>query len=703
MTRVGAQPQIEQRAFWSEDEQGAFAMALCRDARGDVWAGAEDKGVWRLRAGRWQNLSAGLDDDTVYALAAEASGRVWAGTSRGGVAVWNGETWKRFGPLECAIGERVFDIAVAPDGAVWIAHSNGLSRWHLKKWTLWTRAPNRPADAISALAFDAEGNLVAGTQCEGVALAARADDYANWKLVPGPQTPTVTPVGEGLPSNQINDVLPARDGRIYAATSEGLSWSDDSGSNWHYLRGSNWRNKHRLRPGAPALELGDEAAARTLLPEDYVASLAQSDDGKLWLGFRRNGYLVMDIEAGRAVYNSEVDGTRNADFVTAILPRPDGATLVALHGGGVVQSLRPEAEKTRAASIRPSSRPEGTRHPEFDRTHPEAPPSPTEAELEARREEIAALSAPGEAHVLPDDWATQGNWPGRYGANYFQLCGTSTRTNDWSSHPSYRASVAVGPHVGGAIYSYTMWLQTDLRRALFFPRTGGRRQSEWNDGSWDADKYPLDGPSPDLWVRFDVPAGSHRASFYFFNKDGHASPKHWRDYDLQLGRETPQETGAAPVLARARVQNFWGGVYKNFAVTGPGSYVLKISRNHSHLVILQGVFLDRIGGPIPTNENKTQPAFVGIEPETPLAPALENPNDTLQAALALWQACETSPNRSSLVRAAQLEALRAAAANGAPETLLAAWRHALRVWLPADEATFARYQKRAQSARNFKP
>ena len=52
-----------------------------------------------------------------------------------------------------------------------------------------------------------------------------------------------------------------------------------------------------------------------------------------------------------------------------------------------------------------------------------------------------------------------------------------------------------------------------------------------------------------------------------------------------------------PTLARARVQNFWGGEYQFFIVTGPAQYALKIGRNYSFNTMCQGVFCRSLIGP----------------------------------------------------------------------------------------------------------
>ncbi len=49
-----------------------------------------------------------------------------------------------------------------------------------------------------------------------------------------------------------------------------------------------------------------------------------------------------------------------------------------------------------------------------------------------------------------------------------------------------------------------------------------------------------------------------------------------------------------PELAHARIQDFWGGVYKRFLVRGPTKLTVQINRNDSFNTMLSGVMLDLV-------------------------------------------------------------------------------------------------------------
>ena len=362
----------------ASDPPGAYAgwqvganravTTLAQDEEGALWVATEEAGVWRYAADAdksgatrkmWTQFTAkdGLADESVYALAVDQQGRVWAGTLNHGVSVWNGKEWRNYGVLDGALGERVFDIAVCPtDGDVWIATNAGLTRYSVAKdnWSYVTLAQSLPSALVQAIAFDRAGNIVLGTQTDGILLASAADNYREWRVVRGPEAMPLTPTGTGLPSNLINDVLVARDGTIYVATTTGLAWSSDGGADWRYVRGQDYAAKVRgLMGGAPP---GWKAAQEpgVLLVEDYVSCLAQDEAGRLWLGHWVEGSEVVEM-GGPAGGIKRFVGQENGGFVQSILPFADDQMLLARYDKGISGSfVNQEGQLTK---VRPDSKP----------------------------------------------------------------------------------------------------------------------------------------------------------------------------------------------------------------------------------------------------------------------------------------------------------------------------------------------------------
>ena len=191
--------------------------ALAQDKRGRVFAASEESGVWMRGTSRhsdklWRRFTAQnskLADDNIYALTVDQQNRVWAGTASHGVSVFNGRYWKNYGVLDAPIGERIFDIAVCPtNGDVWIASNIGLTRYSVAKdlWQTSYSSPQLPFNHIQALTFDGQGNIVVGTQTDGVLLAQRTNEYSKWRVVASSDSASTSnwpgnSSGNGLPSN----------------------------------------------------------------------------------------------------------------------------------------------------------------------------------------------------------------------------------------------------------------------------------------------------------------------------------------------------------------------------------------------------------------------------------------------------------------------------------------------------------------------
>ena len=263
---------------WDAATQGAFVTSVAVDLQNNVWAGTEGKGLWQYdsRGKKWTQFTTkdglggddkqGLGDEYVYALAVDKLGRLWLGSLNHGVSVFNGEKWKTYDVAEGPLGSRVFAIATCPtDGDVWIATDCGVARYSLAKddWDYFTRASGLPSNQIQAIAFDPKGNIFLGTQCDGVAMASPADQYKKWKIVTGPLQMPDAMVGDGLPTNIINDVafidIPQLQGAqvILAATPVGMGIVH-GGKTWKFIRGADWKanDGRALSTAAPKTDSG---------------------------------------------------------------------------------------------------------------------------------------------------------------------------------------------------------------------------------------------------------------------------------------------------------------------------------------------------------------------------------------------------------------------------------------------------------------
>jgi len=334
----------------------SFVMSMARDLQGRVWIGTEDEGVFCLDSaatdGQMTNYTAenGLGDDSAYAIACDKLGRIWVGTLNHGVSVYNGVRWQNYSAvadkdhniLAGPLGDRVFAIAISPvDGDVWIATDAGLTRYSVQKdsWSYITQDDGLPSDQTSSLAFASDGTLYVGTQCDGIAIAGPNDNYQAWRVVTGPEQLPMIAEGSGLPGCLVNCLLVQTNGTVLAGTNGGLASSSDKGKTWQFIRGQDYPAK--VNDGYPPVSWQNDTdiTDESLMPEDHITSLAQDNQGRIWIGTWRKGFEVFDAPLLTALYTGGFTKSKQGTgkFITAILPLGNDQTIVASYGTGVAK------------------------------------------------------------------------------------------------------------------------------------------------------------------------------------------------------------------------------------------------------------------------------------------------------------------------------------------------------------------------------
>jgi hypothetical protein len=678
---------------WAGNPQSRFGTALARDASNKIWVASEDQGVWCLdpaaanASPTHYTTAQGLAEDAATAIAVDHQGRVWVGHVSSGVSVFDAKAWKTYNLDAGPLGSRIFRIAVVPRGYpnagdVWLATDRGLTRYSPAKdaWSYYTRLDGLPSDQASALAFDRDGRIYVATQCDGLAIASASDDYRKWRTAHAPAKVDPSARGAGLPGDVLNDVIVAHDGTLYVGSTQGLGISRDHGDSFTYLRGSDWYE--RLRNSTSGLSAPRSEQTSGPLAETSVTCIAEDDAGLLWVGHRLSGLEVLDpVNWKRRVGPLTTAG----DQPTAILALPGEAPYIAGRGTGVQRAGTYFDGKALPA--------EAPAAPSLPAKFP-APAVPTIAQLRALVQKIPSTQSSAIAAYLGDDWATRGDWVGRYGR---QQTFWPHYHAFWSANTSYELSVSAGPHrlpedrSGDGVYTYYASLNAQSPSALYSPGRGRRMEGEWNDGSWQRNYMPT-WEGPDLWMHFVVPEGVHRASFYIHNNDPLGNLNLDRQYLLELKSDAddPAAADALPTLARTRFCAGISPVYKSFLVR-QGAYWLKVGRQGSHCTKVQGAFFDRVDAPA---DDGTSHYLQGLNYAPPPIPAPRaGESELLQAARELWQALDAAsdPSAAAAQRAGRVLAYRAAAAaGGADLALLANWRWKLPLWTDADRAEWNR-------------
>ncbi|MDR3109781.1 MAG: hypothetical protein LBU65_08850 [Planctomycetaceae bacterium] len=633
-TNKTPQPKVERLEI-----KAPFIVSMISDGNGGVFVGTEDNGVYHYdNALKQYTIKDGLGDNNAYALVIDKLGRLWVGHVNRGVAVFNGEKWKKYDVLHGLIGDRVFDIQTCPvDGDVWIATSAGITRYKVDSdsWEYITRDDGLPEDQVSSIAFKKDGTLIVGTQCHGIAVFNRSGgNYKHHKNITAPErfgidnrSPVpLVPEGEGLPTNQINQIIVAGDGNIWVATPTGLVRSNGALTKLQYVRGRDYADKVRgLYGGAPKdwKECPNEVK-EYLLPEDYITCVAEDATGTIWLGTRRRGFMAIDPKTGRRGTGDRESMGMADNYVSSILPMPDGKPLIGLYIGGVI---KPKDElRLNKKDISKQGQKNNSLAKQNFPPLPSTIKTPTIDELNAMQEKVNKINKPLPkvyADLYTEDWETRGDWTGKYGYDFAILCAMQAPfdRNVFVSENYYRVNPFIGPHrtKDDELRYWVHWKETNDERSLWDPLNGCRRQSEWDD---HGEAYPLTHDGPDLWTLIDIDhPGVFQVELYFFNKDGHTGNNRLRDYMIEI-YPCPEEwqgfddeerfakgaeslVSKMPPICKTRVKDFWGGVYKTFIMSGPSKYLVKIDRNYSYNTIVSFVGIKRLlGEPVPDEKFK---------------------------------------------------------------------------------------------------
>lgn len=645
---------------WPADGREVTCGAVAND--GKVFVGTLRSGMFVVDPNgpepTWHRASTkdGLGQDEITALLVDRQGRLWAGHRSEGVSVFVTSAWHHFPVGKGPSGQRVWGIAECPvDGDIWIVHDRGLTRYGAKNrlWQHVTRLEGLPTCHVRCATFDPDGTLIVGTQSDGLLIAKREGaSYPTFESITGPEQLTRSPTGSGLPSGFINDCLVDKTGRWIVATDRGLAISTDKGKSFTYHRGQEWALKLEglykpFRPDASAV------GQRAWLPDDYVRTLAEDGDGRVWLGFWRGGVMALaaggievvhhsvphagpahlafqtDLNVFRTTPANKVFG--DAFFAHAIVPRPGAPTLVlGMNNGGYLIEEVPVAE-AQASSSRPRSVAVAPRPDSL------AKKNGPEAELAWAKRRLDAMPSDEPALIpLPDDWATQGDWIGRYGGVLGVLCATQSPKNiQVGTRPSdVRYYNAIGPHKKIVTFRATetdrrerFTAEDTLRYWIWEKFTTDKRAVQLPPGymeTWidkklpmsdqvrantalhrrpcgiddHSETYPVVFDGPHIHVALDVPEGVHQVAVYFMSYDGEMGGNRARDHRCLVHHHTGRflkdisAIDSMPRIHGGRVIDYFSGVYKRLLVRGPIRLAFEANRNHSYNTMLTGVFMD---------------------------------------------------------------------------------------------------------------
>ena len=316
-----------------------LVWCLHEDRRGFVWFGTM-YGLFRWDGREYVSIRHDPDDpgslanDDIVCLDEDARGDLWIGTYGGGVSHWDreGGTFRTYGASRDGLPGLshgiVWDLAVASDGAVWVATPIGLDRIDPATGAIrhHRHDPDDPGSLgsgpVRALAFDRDGALWVGLEGGGLD-----------RLDPGAETflhhRAETDAEGALPGDDVSSLLVDGSGRLWIGTRDGGLALLDPGT------------------GSFAIpEVSEESGG--ILAGEVIHTLASDAQSVLWIGGPR-GLLRFDpTTSSLREFRPSPDepGALPRAQVVAILPDRAGGIWVGTYLGGLVR-LPPSGSRFR--------------------------------------------------------------------------------------------------------------------------------------------------------------------------------------------------------------------------------------------------------------------------------------------------------------------------------------------------------------------
>ncbi len=279
----------------------ASVKVVKRLSSGDVWAGTQEGGLWRCRAGRWEKISSPSESGRhpVRCLFEDREKNLWVGTEGGGLMRLK---QRRLMTLDARDGlSNEFILSMAADGAggLWLsAYGGGIIHWREgappQPWP--ESGPMRRNAGIGPLLRTRDGSFWAGTSGEGLFC---------WK---NGETRCFGP-GDGLPNPTILSLFEDRDGRLWIGT---------------YAAGLFLYRDGRFQ----------NFGAKEGFPARIVTAIVQDRDGDLWIG--SNGMGLYRYADGRFSYYCRREGW-GSEYIRTLFVDREGSLWIGSGGSGLTR------------------------------------------------------------------------------------------------------------------------------------------------------------------------------------------------------------------------------------------------------------------------------------------------------------------------------------------------------------------------------
>ncbi|HPJ47169.1 MAG TPA: two-component regulator propeller domain-containing protein [Tenuifilaceae bacterium] len=281
------------------------ADCILKDSYGNIWVGTYEGGLNKFdpvsktftHYTNNPSLSESISSNRIECLYEDNSQILWIGTRGGGISKLDLKP-KKFhnithNPLDKNSLQQHSIMAITSDkhGNIWIgSDGGGLSCYNpkdrkFKHFTKNNAARNGfTSNRIWSLLIDDDGILWIGTYDEGLCrLSFENDEYTFTPYKHDPENP------KSISNNQINYLMVDCQNDIWIATANGLNKLIKKGKPANYSFTRSYHNP----------------ATSTSFADNYVNSVIQSTDGKVWIGSYQSGLYELNEETGTFINHTD--------------------------------------------------------------------------------------------------------------------------------------------------------------------------------------------------------------------------------------------------------------------------------------------------------------------------------------------------------------------------------------------------------------
>ena len=185
---------------------------------GDIYSATKGGLVkWILPGGDFTILttSDGLPSNNLSDVLVDDENKLWV-SSDSGVGVFDGSSWKRYGPSDGLPSQEVTDLSIDNDGIIWVGTEKGLATFKRGGFDVIDEEGAPVGIPVECVYFDRGGNMWVGTSVKGVFVKKGGE----WNR---------TGSKEGLVTDSARTIIQSWDNSIWAASWAGISRWDGFG------------------------------------------------------------------------------------------------------------------------------------------------------------------------------------------------------------------------------------------------------------------------------------------------------------------------------------------------------------------------------------------------------------------------------------------------------------------------------------------